>query len=119
MRQQTKNLKFRYAAIRRYGEKRFRAEAGVIEINPAYIVSIGSYDRAQLGDEVCRPYMIELSNGTSLLTLLRNYGGQPGELVATTEGEFANETVPEDMFRGVDIETVNADNKRISPVYKR
>lgn len=36
---QKKFLQFRYAAIKRYGEKKWTAGNGLIEFNPNYVVS--------------------------------------------------------------------------------
>jgi hypothetical protein len=37
-----KFLRFRYAAIKRYGDKRWTAHADYIEFNPNYTVSCGA-----------------------------------------------------------------------------
>lgn len=40
-----KFLKFRYTAIRRYGEKNWTAKSGVIEFNPNYTVSCSTCEK--------------------------------------------------------------------------
>lgn len=48
-------LKFKYAAIRRYGEKRWTASNGVIEFNPNYTVGVSSFERESLEQRTIYP----------------------------------------------------------------
>ena len=83
-------LRFRHAAIRRYGDKAWIAADGYIEINPTYTVSAGICEKSIVGAEGDYPYIIELSNGTKFLTFLYKYGKSQDEEVLTEEGEKAN-----------------------------
>lgn len=38
-------LKFRYTAIRRYGEKKWSAQDGVVELNPNYTVNVSTCEK--------------------------------------------------------------------------
>ena len=76
-------LKFRYTAIRRYGEKKWSAQDGVVEFNPNYTVSVSTCG-AQ------KAYIVELSNGTKFLAFLRGFGYAQVETILSEEGEQAN-----------------------------
>lgn len=85
-----KFLKFRYTAIRRYGEKHWTAKSGVIEFNPNYTVSCSTCEKG-LSSDRDTAYIVELSNGTKFLCFMRGYFGtvQIEELLSE-DGEQAN-----------------------------
>lgn len=58
-----KFLRFRYAAIKRYGDKRWTAHTGAIEFNPNYIVCCGECEKGDFGDDHDYAFIVELSNG--------------------------------------------------------
>lgn len=83
-------LKFRFTAIRRYGEKIWTAKNGVIEFNPNYTVSCSSCEKGFNGDRDTA-YIIELSNGTKFLCYVRgHFGAAQIEELLSDEGEQAN-----------------------------
>lgn len=84
-----KFLRFRYAAIRRYGE-RWTVFDGVIEFNPNYCVGVSSCEKEDSGDDSQKAYIVELSNGTKLLVYLNNYGCASCEEILSEQGERAN-----------------------------
>ena len=45
-----KFLKFKYAAIRRYGEKQWTANADVIEFNPNYTVGVSGCEKGEVAN---------------------------------------------------------------------
>lgn len=85
-----KFLKFRYTAIRRYGEKNWTACDGVVEFSPNYIVSVSTCEKEGLGSTTDCPYIVELSNGTKFLAFMRGYGRPQVEAILSEEGEEAN-----------------------------
>lgn len=87
---QKRFLKFRYAAIRRYGEKRWAAQDGVIEFNPNYTVNVSTCEKESLGSNTDCPYIVELSNGSKFLTFFRAFGYPQVEEILSEEGEEAN-----------------------------
>lgn len=89
MTRQKRFLKFRYAAIRRYGEKHWTAARGWIEFNPNYTVNAGKDETGLFGDEQNIPYVVELSNGTKFLAFV-NVGILGEDNVLTENGEAAN-----------------------------
>lgn len=83
-------LKFRYAAIRRYGEKSWTAEDGQIEFNPAYTVSCSSCEKDIQTAGIDYPYIVELSNGTKFLCFLHDFGHHTADEMLSAAGEDAN-----------------------------
>lgn len=88
--QTRKFLKFRYTAIRRYGEKIWTAKSGVIEFNPTYTVSCSSCEKG-ISTERDTGYIVELSNGTKFLCFMRgSFGTVQIEELLSEDGEQAN-----------------------------
>lgn len=85
-----KFLKFRYTAIRRYGEKKWVACDGVIEFNPVYTVNVSTCERDGFSSSTDQAYIVELSNGTKFLAFMRNFGRPQIEEILSEEGEEAN-----------------------------
>lgn len=84
-----KFLKFRYTAIRRYGEKSWTAKNGVIEFNPNYTVSASTCEH--LNGDRDSAYVVELSNGTKFLCFMRGaFGTTQVEEILSEKGEAAN-----------------------------
>lgn len=83
-------LKFRYTAIRRYGEKKWSAQDGVVEFNPNYTVSVSTCEKEGFSNGAQKAYIVELSNGTKFLTFLRGFGYAQVETILSEEGEQAN-----------------------------
>lgn len=83
-------LKFRYTAIRRYGEKKWSAQDGVVEFNPNYTVSVSTCEKEGFSNGARKAYIVELSNGTKFLAFLRGFGYAQIETILSEEGEQAN-----------------------------
>ena len=83
-------LKFRYTAIRRYGEKKWSAQDGVVEFNPNYTVSVSTCEKDGFSNGAQKAYIVELSNGTKFLAFLRGFGYAQVETILSEEGEQAN-----------------------------
>ena len=83
-------LKFRYTAIRRYGEKKWSAQDGVVEFNPNYTVSVSTCEKNGFSNGAQKTYIVELSNGTKFLAFLRGFGYAQVETILSEEGEQAN-----------------------------
>lgn len=83
-------LKFRYTAIRRYGEKKWSAQDGVVEFNPNYTVSVSTCEKEGFSNGAQKAYIVELSNGTKFLAFLRGFGYAQVETILSEEGEQAN-----------------------------
>lgn len=83
-------LKFRYTAIRRYGEKKWSAQDGVVEFNPNYTVSVSICEKNGFSNGAQKAYIVELSNGTKFLAFLRGFGYAQVETILSEEGEQAN-----------------------------
>ena len=83
-------LKFRYKAIRRYGEKKWSAQDGVVEFNPNYTVSVSTCEKNGFSNGAQKAYIVELSNGTKFLAFLRGFGYAQVETILSEEGEQAN-----------------------------
>lgn len=84
-----KFLKFRYTAIRRYGEKEWTAKNGVIEFNPNYTVSASTCEK--ISSDRDSAYIVELSNGTKFLCFMRGaFGIAQVEEILSERGETAN-----------------------------
>ena len=82
-------LKFRYTAIRRYGEKKWSAQDGVVEFNPNYTVSVSTCEKNGFSNGAQKAYIVELSNGTKFLAFLRGFGYAQVETILSEEGEQA------------------------------
>lgn len=89
MQTQKRFLKFRYAAIKRYGEKRWTAAIGWIEFNPNYTVGASKDETGLFGDNQNAAYVFELSNGTKFLALM-NLPILGEDAVLSDGGEAAN-----------------------------
>ena len=85
-----KFLKFKYAAIRRYGEKQWTANADVIEFNPNYTVGVSGCEKGDFAVGLDYPYIVELSNGTKFLCFMHNYGKDLTDEILSDKGEVAN-----------------------------
>ena len=83
-------LKFRYTAIRRYGEKKWSAQDGVVEFNPNYTVSVSTCEKEGFSNGAQKAYIVELSNGTKFLAFLRGFGYAQIETILSEEGEQDN-----------------------------
>ena len=83
-------LKFCYTAIRRYGEKKWSAQDGVVEFNPNYTVSVSTCEKNGFSNGAQKAYIVELSNGTKFLAFLRGFGYAQVETILSEEGEQAN-----------------------------
>lgn len=83
-------LKFRYTAIRRYGEKKWSAQDGVVEFNTNYTVSVSTCEKNGFSNGAQKAYIVELSNGTKFLAFLRGFGYAQVETILSEEGEQAN-----------------------------
>lgn len=71
-------LRFRYAAIKRYGAKYWAAGDGYIEFNPNYVVSCSQDEKPLLSNGHDNPFILELSNGTKCLVWMHEYGAANG-----------------------------------------
>lgn len=89
MQTQKRFLKFRYAAIKRFGEKKWTAAIGWIEFNPNYTVGAGKDETGLFGDDQNEAYVIELSNGTKFLTFV-NLPILGEDQILSEGGEAAN-----------------------------
>lgn len=83
-------MKFRYTAIRRYGEKKWVARDGVIEFNTNYTVSVSTRENEGLSNNAQKAYIVELSNGAKFLAFLRAFGYAQVEEILSEKGEQAN-----------------------------
>lgn len=94
---------FTYAAIRRYGARRWTVQRGTIEINTNYVVSVSESEINGLYDNGRDfPYFVELSNGTKLLIYLREF--DPADEIL---GEAANDRVADDVYSRVSFYAIN------------
>ena len=97
---------FTYAAIRRYGARRWTVQRGTIEINTNYVVSVSESEINGLYDNGRDfPYFVELSNGTKLLIYLREF--DPADEILGEAGEAANNRVADDVYRRVSFYAIN------------
>lgn len=90
-----KFLRFRYAAIKRYGDKHWTASDEFMEFNTNYTVSCGGCERGDFGNDMDDPYIVELSNGTKFLVFMHNYGYNGEDEILSEHGEVANSYVSE------------------------
>lgn len=81
---------FCYTAIRRYGEKKWTAQNGVIEFNPNYTVSCSTCEKPNFSSDTDQAYIVELSNGTKFLCFMRGFGRAHIEELLSEDGEQAN-----------------------------
>ena len=98
---------FTYAAIKRYGAKRWTVRRGAIEINTNYVVSVGEseiYSLHNNGRDY--PYFIELSNGTKLLIYLHDF--DPADEILGEAVEISNELVADDVYSHVSFSMLNS-----------
>ena len=84
---QKKFLRYTYAAIKRYGDRKWTAHSGQIEINPCYTVSAGECALV-LNDAHDKAYIFELSNGTKFIALFNDVL-EDAEVISE-QGEYAN-----------------------------
>ena len=97
---------FTYAAIRRYGARRWTVQRGTIEINTNYVVSVSESEINGLYDNGRDfPYFVELSNGTKLLIYLRAF--DPADEILGEAGEAANDRVADDVYSHVSFYAIN------------
>ena len=97
---------FTYAAIRRYGARRWTVQRGTIEINTNYVVSVSESEINGLYDNGRDfPYFVELSNGTKLLIYLREF--DPADEILGEVGEAANNRVADDVYSRVSFYAIN------------
>lgn len=96
-----KFLKFKYAAIRRYGEKQWTANADVIEFNPNYTVGVSGCEKGDFSVGLDYPYIVELSNGTKFLCFMHNYGKDLTDEILSDRGEVANSYVADECYEKV------------------
>lgn len=82
--------KFCYTTIRRYGEKKWTAQNGVIEFNPNYTVSCSTCEKPNFSSDTDQAYIVELSNGTKFLCFMRGFGRAHIEELLSEDGEQAN-----------------------------
>lgn len=85
-----KFLRFRYAAIKRYGDRNWIAHTDYMEFNPCYTVGCGGCERGDFGTGNDRAFIVELSNGTKFLCFMHNYGDGAEDEVLSEKGEVAN-----------------------------
>ena len=93
-----KFLKFKYAAIRRYGEKQWTANTDVIEFNPNYTVGVSGCEKGDFAVVLDYPYIVELSNGTKFLCFMHNYGKDLTDEILSDKGEVANSFVDAECY---------------------
>lgn len=91
-------LRFRYAAIKRYGARYWVAGDGYIEFSPNYVVSCSQDEKPLLSNGHDNPFILELSNGTKCLVWMHEYGAACGEEVLSETGEECNATVSENIY---------------------
>lgn len=96
-----KFLRFRYVAIKRYGDKHWTAHTDVIEFNPNYTVSCGGCEKGGFENGKDYPYIVELSNGTKFLCFMHNYGKDAEDEILSEHGEIANGYAAEDCYSRV------------------
>ena len=94
-------LRFYYAAIKRYGDKRWTAHRDVIEFNPNYTVSVSGLEKEDFDYKDDKPYVVELSNGTKVLCFFHDFGDGPDDEILSAQGEAANTYVGDDCTKRV------------------
>lgn len=96
-----KFLRFRYAAIKRYGDKHWTAHTDYIEFNPNYTVSCGGCEKGFFGIGKDLPFIVELSNGTKFLCFMHNYGTGVEDEILSEKGKVANSYVADECHAKV------------------
>ena len=96
---QKRFLRYSYAAIKRYGDNKWTAHTGIIEINPAYTVSAGECERYGFGDAHDKPYIFELSNGTKFIAFINDCVGD--DEVLSEYDEHANSLAKKSLHENV------------------
>ena len=91
-------LRFYYAAIKRYGDKRWTAHHDVIEFNPNYTVSVSGLEKEDFDYRDDKPYVVELSNGTKFLCFFHNFGDGLDDEILSARGEDFNASVSESIY---------------------
>ena len=91
-------LRFRYAAIKRYGAKYWVAGDGYIEFNPNYVVSCSQDEKPLLSNGHDNPFILELSNGTKCLVWMHEYGKDLTDEILSDKGEVANSCVDAECY---------------------
>ena len=109
-------MKFRYAAIKRYGERNWTAGSGWVEFNPNYTVSVSKDETKLFGDSRNAAYVVELSNGTKFLAFVNNAVLGDAEIL-TEDGEAAN-WAAEDRAEA-DVEIYIKDYNRLKSTYTK
>jgi hypothetical protein len=91
-----RNLRLKYAAIKRYGAKIWTVAEGWIEFNTTFVVSCGLCEHLAPfeGDY---PFIVELSSGTKFLMYLHDYGIETGQETLSAAGEAANDLAEPDL----------------------
>jgi len=101
-------LHYTYAAIKRYGAKRWTVQQGAIEINTNYVVSVGQCEIVGIYDNGHdHPFILELSNGTKLLAYFHEYGTGPEDELLSEQGEAANGVVDPAVYGQVSFYMLN------------
>lgn len=93
-----KFFRFVYAAIKRYGDKKWTAARGFIEINTNYVVNIAQDERDIASTETDKPFIVELSNGTKYLMFLHSFGTKAEDEILSDSGEVANSYVESSIY---------------------
>ena len=94
-------LRFYYAAIKRYGDKRWTAHGDVIEFNVNYTVSVSGLEKDDFTCGNDKPYIVELSNGTKFLCYFHSFGDGPDDAILSAQGEGANSYAGDECIRKV------------------
>ena len=82
-------LRFYYAAIKRYGDKRWTAHHDVIEFNPNYTVSVSGCEKG------------DFEYGTKFLCFFHNFGDALDDEILSAHGEAANTYVGDECVKKV------------------
>ena len=97
-----------YAAIKRYGAKRWSVCRGTIEINTNYLISVGQCEIQGIYRSSCDlPFIVELSNGTKLLAYFHSYGTRTDDEMLGDQAEAANAAVDPDVYGKVSFYMLN------------
>lgn len=94
-------LRFYYAAIKRYGDKRWTAHHDVIEFNPNYTVSVSGLEKEDFDYRDDKPCVVELSNGTKFLCFFHGFGDGLEDEILSARGEAANSYVGDECVAKV------------------
>lgn len=97
-----------YAAIRRYGARRWSVCRGAIEINTNYVVSVSQCELQGIYRNSCDlPFILELSNGTKLLAYFHDYGTSTDDEMLGDLAEAANAAVDPGVYSKVSFYMLN------------